>query len=57
MMKKPGCGCGGEDKGGMPPMMGMMKEMMGRVFSSRSSLYHYLNMAKGNFRLFCQCGC
>jgi len=31
MIKKPGCGCGGEDKGGMPPMMGMMKEMMGEM--------------------------
>ncbi len=32
----------------------MMKEMMDRTFSSRSSLYHYLNMAKGNFREYLQ---
>lgn len=32
----------------------IMKEMMGSTFSSRSSLYHYLNMAKGNLREYLQ---
>ncbi|CDX02915.1 nucleotidyltransferase domain-containing protein [Desulfitobacterium hafniense] len=32
----------------------MMKEMTDKTFSSRSSLYHYLNMARGNFREYLQ---
>jgi predicted nucleotidyltransferase len=32
----------------------IMKEKMSMVFSSRSSLYHYLNMARGNLREYLQ---
>ncbi|AGK53439.1 nucleotidyltransferase domain-containing protein [Bacillus sp. 1NLA3E] len=37
-------------------LVGKMKSIQGKVFSPQSAIYHYLNMAKGNYRDYLQGG-